>query len=99
MDKKAQTYLKVAAISIGAGSLLALFIKRKAIMKAIWDQYTAYRIEQLHPAIRQDARNFIAEAEKQGINLRITSDGHFRSYQEQAELYAQGRTKPGKIVT
>lgn len=32
-----------------------------------------------------------------GITLRVTQG--FRTYEEQKELYAQGRTKPGKRVT
>jgi peptidoglycan L-alanyl-D-glutamate endopeptidase CwlK len=102
MNKNAQTYLKVAALSIGAGSLLALIIKRKEIMEAIvntWDKYTNYRLNKLHPAIREAASQFIAECERNGIYLRITSNGHLRTFEEQNELYAQGRTKPGKKVT
>lgn len=37
------------------------------------------------------------EAKKQEINLLVTQA--YRSKEEQDALYAQGRTKPGKIVT
>lgn len=99
ITKKNKSYIKIAGLSLLAGGIVALIIKRKAIMRAIWDRYTEARLQNLHPAIRQDARNFIAEAEKFGFYLRITRDGHLRSFDEQAELYAKGRTSPGKIVT
>ena len=51
----------------------------------------------LHPSIRDKAREFLNKAEAQGIKLRIT-DG-YRSPEKQDELYAQGRTKAGSIVT
>jgi peptidoglycan L-alanyl-D-glutamate endopeptidase CwlK len=54
-------------------------------------------IEQLHPSIQQKARDFLQLASEQGFNLRITHG--FRTHEEQNELYAQGRTKPGPIVT
>ena len=43
------------------------------------------------------ARKLIEEATAQGIHVKVIC-GH-RTYEEQNELYAQGRTKPGKIVT
>ena len=43
------------------------------------------------------ANELVEKAAAKGIRIIIT-DG-FRSIEEQDELYAQGRTKPGKIVT
>ena len=54
-------------------------------------------VQKLHPKIRDKAREFIVKAEQQGITLRITSG--LRTWAEQDELYAQGRTKPGSVVT
>ena len=54
-------------------------------------------IETLHPKVRPLARKLLEEAQEQGISVKIIS-GH-RTYAEQDELYAQGRTKPGPIVT
>lgn len=51
----------------------------------------------LLPKIQRDADRFVELANKAGFSLRITSG--FRSIEEQDELYAQGRTKPGNIVT
>lgn len=50
--------------------------------------------------IRERVTAFINKADREfGIKLRITSDGHLRSFDKQDELYAQGRTAPGKIIT
>jgi peptidoglycan L-alanyl-D-glutamate endopeptidase CwlK len=55
------------------------------------------RIEDLHPSLQPLARDFIAKAQAAGLDPLITCT--YRSNAEQAELYAQGRTKPGKVVT
>lgn len=54
-------------------------------------------IQDLVPAMQPLANNFLQKAKEAGFNLRITCT--YRSNEEQAELYAQGRTKPGAIVT
>lgn len=68
-----------------------------AIKNKIWDAASENKIQTLHPAVRDKAREFISLAEKEGINLRVTSA--LRTWDEQAALYAQGRTSPGSIVT
>ena len=45
----------------------------------------------------QQARVFLKKVREAGIDARIISGT--RTYAEQDKLYAQGRTKPGKIVT
>lgn len=56
------------------------------------------RLKLLHPYVRKPFQEFIEEAEeKLGITLRITQG--LRTVEEQNDLYAQGRTKPGEIVT
>ena len=55
------------------------------------------RIEDLAPAVQQQAKALVSAAKDAGIDLLITST--YRSSEEQAALYAQGRTKPGAIVT
>ena len=52
---------------------------------------------QVIPVLKSKCCKFIVAAEAQGMNLRITSG--YRSVDEQNALYAQGRTKPGNIVT
>lgn len=54
-------------------------------------------LEDLHPKIQPLAREFKIRAEKKG--LRVIYTATHRSFSEQDGLYAQGRTKPGKIVT
>ena len=61
--------------------------------KRTWDfPTTDGRIATLHPKLRAKAFNFIKACEAVGIFLRITSG--FRSYSEQDQLYAKGRTVP-----
>lgn len=43
------------------------------------------------------AQDFIEAVKANGIDLKITFG--FRTFKEQQDLYDQGRTKPGKIVT
>lgn len=62
------------------------------------DKYTEERIALLHPQVREDFANFILDAESQfDITLRISQG--LRTFPEQDAIYAQGRTKPGTIVT
>lgn len=55
------------------------------------------RIEDLHPAVRGKALEFLRRCAESGIDVLITCT--YRSNAEQAELYAQGRTKPGRKLT
>jgi peptidoglycan L-alanyl-D-glutamate endopeptidase CwlK len=54
-------------------------------------------LQDAHPFVAAKARQLITEAYKEGINIIITQG--LRTIEEQNELYAQGRAKPGKIVT
>jgi peptidoglycan L-alanyl-D-glutamate endopeptidase CwlK len=51
----------------------------------------------LHPKLRPVAEQFQARCKAAGLDILITCT--YRSVAEQNELYAQGRTKPGQIVT
>ena len=51
----------------------------------------------LHPDLRPRAELFLAKCRARGLDLVVTCT--YRSNEEQAELYASGRTKPGAIVT
>ena len=51
----------------------------------------------LHPEVQAIIPKFLEECKKQGLIVKITDT--VRTEQEQNDLYAQGRTKPGKIVT
>jgi len=64
------------------------------------DSITLNRIDLMHPILRDELRNQYLEINTQlpkGVRLRFTHT--LRTFEEQSELYAQGRTKAGKIVT
>lgn len=52
---------------------------------------------ELKPELVQKVKRLIALAQARGYKLVVTQG--FRSVAEQNRLYAQGRTRPGKIVT
>lgn len=54
-------------------------------------------LDALYPPFLERVLDLAADARARGINYYATSG--FRSPTEQAALYFQGRTKPGKIVT
>lgn len=64
------------------------------------DKITLQRIELVHPLLREEVREIYAE-----INKRLTGKAFcrfaytLRTLKEQADIFAQGRTKPGPIVT
>ena len=75
--------------------------KKKPRLRFVLDSRSRKNLEGLNKkvqptfvALMQIAK---AMAKRYGVEIKIIS-GH-RSYFEQASLYAQGRTKPGKIVT
>ena len=54
-------------------------------------------IDKLHPELQICVNKFLVECKKQGLNVLVTET--LRTLEEQEALYAQGRTKPGNIVT
>lgn len=82
------------------GYRLAKGHQHNGLIEATWDAATNKQLAQLHPDFAPLAARFINTVERQlGIRLRIPREGGYRSLQRQAELYAQGRTAPGRIVT
>lgn len=64
------------------------------------DQTTKKHIDLLHPSVREEVAKIIEECDlalNGRAKVRITQG--LRSFQEQEDLYAFGRTKPGKKVT
>ena len=61
------------------------------------DSRSEGNIKTLHARVRPFARGLIEKAASQGIIIKVTSGT--RSFAEQDELFARGRTKPGKKVT
>lgn len=50
-----------------------------------------------HPKLQELSKKMITECENKGLKIKIGET--FRTVEEQNALYAQGRTKPGAIVT
>lgn len=67
----------------------------------VLDERSAKNVATLHTKVQQLFRNWIAEcqivAAAHGYEYKAISGN--RTWEEQAKIYAQGRTAPGKIVT
>ena len=64
------------------------------------DTITQKRIDKLHPIVRDEVKKIIAECDAAltgKAKIRITQG--LRTFDEQAQLYAIGRTEAGKKVT
>lgn len=64
------------------------------------DKITLQRIEKLHPTVREEVKQIIKDCDESltgRAKIRITQG--LRTFKEQDDLYAIGRTKPGKKVT
>lgn len=61
------------------------------------DKTSLSRVALMHPLLRTELTNILSEIEQGGVSIRLTQT--LRTIQEQNDLYAIGRTKPGKIVT
>ena len=79
-------------------NLAKIMINHTAYAANTWDSITDKRISTLHRDVQSPATAFINEVEaKLDIRLRVTDA--LRTNAEQDSLYAQGRTKPGLVVT
>ena len=61
------------------------------------DDRSEKMIATLLPQVQPYARALVKKAAQHGITVKVI--GGLRTYEEQNELFAQGRTKPGRIVT
>jgi len=63
------------------------------------DNVSEARLASVHPQLARKIRQMadILAVDRPPVTLRVTQG--FRTHQQQAQLYAQGRTLPGKIVT
>jgi len=61
------------------------------------DPRSAKNIATLHPVLQPLATALVERAIAQGIHVKVISA--LRTYAEQDALYAQGRSKSGKVVT
>lgn len=64
------------------------------------DKITLQRIELIHPKLRDEVKEIYDEiCERLTGNAMARFTYTLRTFSEQDAIYAQGRTKPGKIVT
>jgi len=61
------------------------------------DPISLRRLAALHPVVANAGRGLLERCAGTGLALLVTQG--LRSWEEQDALYAQGRTKPGRIVT
>ena len=61
------------------------------------DDRSEKTIATLLPQVQPYARALVKKAAQHGITIKVIAG--LRTYEEQNELFAQGRTKPGSIVT
>lgn len=54
-------------------------------------------LNDLHPKVKERVEQWLKSCKKEGIDVLVTST--YRDAASQNALYAQGRTKPGKVVT
>lgn len=55
------------------------------------------RLQKIHPALATAVRAMIADLSAKGLIVEVVQG--MRTFAEQDELYAKGRTRPGQIVT
>ena len=61
------------------------------------DAISEERLKDVHPLLAEKIHSLAAQLLSEGISVRVTQG--MRSWDEQARLYAQGRSTPGKILT
>ena len=61
------------------------------------DKISVKRLEKIHPKLKQEVKQICDELDVRNLSVRFTDV--LRTFAEQDDLYAQGRTKKGKIVT
>jgi len=75
------------------------FVRANLEARAIppMDAASEANLAKINPQLANRIRLAAADLKAQGITIRVTSS--YRTFAEQDALYAQGRTKPGNIVT
>ncbi|MBY6023419.1 peptidase M15 [Priestia aryabhattai] len=92
-----ETILKLLLIGIIAYGLI-FFVQKNWPISPFGPSLSEFKdATDLHPDVAEKRDQLIEKAKAQGIDVVIT-DG-FRSFEEQDELYARGRTTEGQIVT
>lgn len=82
------------ALAAGAATALSSIFKGSEVLGMKQSEKV---IKNLHPSIQPLARELLSRAANDGLQLVVTSG--LRTNDEQARLFAQGRTAPGPVVT
>jgi peptidoglycan L-alanyl-D-glutamate endopeptidase CwlK len=89
-----------AAKSVGSAPKSIPMVDEKQDLSVL-DERSSKNVATLHSKVQQVFKNWIAEcqimAAAHGYEYKAISGN--RTWDEQAKIYAQGRTSPGKIVT
>jgi peptidoglycan LD-endopeptidase CwlK len=93
----AAIYNRLCSQAAGASISAAELTSPPSMMSDRVDDRSEKVIATLLPQVQPYARALVTKAVQHGITIKVISG--LRTYEEQNELYAQGRTKPGRIVT
>ncbi|WJH27068.1 M15 family metallopeptidase [Paenibacillus sp. CC-CFT742] len=95
-QKKSLHFWIIATLLI---SVLYVWLQQKEDTYEIWPDYTreAAPITGLHPVVAESEQLLVRKAARRGIDIVITHG--YRSIEEQDELFNQGRSTTGNIVT
>ena len=72
-------------------------VEQRAVTQQVASRAQEAAMEGLRPQAVTMARALIDAARRRGIELRVISG--YRSPQQQQDLYARGRTRPGPVIT
>ncbi|MFY0689140.1 MAG: M15 family metallopeptidase [Cyclobacteriaceae bacterium] len=84
-----------ASVTLTLGIIIAYWQRER--IYSVFDYKTNILLLTLEKDVQKKVKVLLSRAKKQGIELRITSA--YRSCEEQDQLFAQGRTAPGRKVT
>ena len=94
-QKKSLRFWLIATLLI---SVLYVWLQQKEDTYEIWPDYTREApITGLHPVVAESEQLLVRKAARRGIDIVITHG--YRSIEEQDELFNQGRSTTGNIVT
>lgn len=97
--KKIQSFLGITADGVPGDQTANAVAAKLGLISQVptFDSRSEANIATLVPGAQAKAREWLVRCRAEGINVKVICG--LRTYDEQAELYAQGRTKPGSKVT
>ena len=97
--KKIQSFLGIAADGVPGDQTANAVATKLGIVQPLstFDARSEKNIATLVPPAQAKAREWLTRCRAEGINVKVICG--LRTYAEQAELYAKGRTAPGPKVT